>query len=46
MVARNALGHARVMQVIDDHRTDDPRGRPCGEQTAVDRADIPRAENI
>jgi hypothetical protein len=29
MVARNALGHARVMQVIDDHRAHDPsRRRP------------------
>ena len=46
MVARNALGHARVMQVIDDHRADNPRRRPCGEQTAMNGADIPRAENI
>ena len=25
IIARNALGHARVMQVIDDHRADDSR---------------------
>ena len=46
MIARNTLGHMRIMQVIDDYWTDDPRRRPRGEQTAMDRADEPRAENI
>jgi hypothetical protein len=26
IIARNALGHACVMQVIDDHRADDSHG--------------------
>src|ERR1700730_2009907 len=41
IIARNALGHA-----IDDHRADDSRRRPCGKQTAMDRADEPRAEHV
>src|ERR1700724_1774560 len=46
MVARNALGTECVMQVIDDHRAHDPRRRPRGEQSAMYRTDVPRAENV
>ena len=46
IITRNALGKACVMQVIDDHRADDSRRRPCGKQTAMDRADEPRAEHV
>ncbi len=46
MIARNALRHARVVQEIDDYRAHDPRRRPRGEQTAMDRADETRAKDI
>jgi hypothetical protein len=46
IIARNALGHACVMQVIDEHRPGNPRRRPRGKQTAMDRADESRTEQI
>jgi hypothetical protein len=46
MIARNTFGHPRVVQIVDDHRAGDPRRRPGGEQTAMDRADVLRAEHI
>jgi hypothetical protein len=35
LVRRDALGFARVVHVVHDHRTDDAGGRPGGEQPAV-----------
>ena len=46
MIARNTFGHPRVVQIVDDRRAGDPRRRPGGEQTAMDRADVLRAECI
>src|SRR5690349_22811885 len=42
-LARRALG---VQEAVDDQRPGDAGGRPRGEQPAVDRADLERAEQV
>ena len=46
LVGGDAFGFAGVVHVIDDHRADDARGRPGGEQAPVNGADELRAEDV
>ena len=46
LVGRDAVGLARVVQVVDDHRADDAGRRPRREQASVDGADELRAEHV
>src|ERR1700722_12174617 len=46
VIAWDALGDPRIMEVVDQDWTDDAGRRPRREQATVDRADILRAEHI